>query len=333
MYPGCFRRTEVGRARSIGTAAAHLAWRSVTGSPTFVKAFAARVRGGRPSRTAQQSRAADDSNWFTFMLEDSERVSNKLHETLDPQLYVLFLLGGMLPNASARINSELGSRQDATDNALFILNSRITTGCVSTYTLAMRGLGTDAAGTLRHVVENVGLAIAMMHTPGVAERWQRGRQYRPAEVRAMISPAIDLQPLYRVLSEYAHANAAGQALYRTSTQGGYVVTYSGSYQPKNVALTLVLMAQTELLYLREFYGRYSGRLSIETWPLLLDLATKLTDTLHAWAQAQPDDWIELRKHYATGKGLMPAPVIDPELRRQAQDAMERIRASQPPREP
>ena len=270
-----------------------------------------------------------DSNWFSFMLAEADRVGNKLHETLDPQLYVLFLLGGMLPNASARINTEIGEQQDATDNTLFILNSRITTGCVATYILAMRGLVPDATATLRHVVENVGLAIAMLHTPGAAARWQRGHEYKPHQVRSLIRDVVDLQPLYRTLSQYAHANAAGQALYRTTVERGYVVTYSGSYQPKHVSLTLVLMAQVEMLYLREFYRRYHNHLSIEAWPLIFKLADTLIATLHTWAQTLPDDWIGLREHYATGKGLMPAPVIDPELRRQAREAMERLSAEPP----
>jgi len=276
--------------------------------------------------TTEKTADSEGSTWFGFMLDEAERVGNKLHEKLDPQLFVLFMLGGMLPNASARLNAELGAQQDRADHAVFVLNSRITTGCVSTYILAMRGLVTDAAGTLRNVVENVGLAIAIMRIPGVAERWQRGHQYRPGEVRNMIKAWVDLQPLYGLLSEYAHANASGQALYRTDTP-------SGSYQPRHVALTLLLLAQVELLYLREFHGRYHERLSIDAWPLLLDLGSKLNDALRVWAEALPDDWIELREHYATGKGLMPAPLLDPELSRQAREAFEQMRSAQQPPAP
>ncbi|HEV2250991.1 MAG TPA: hypothetical protein VGT60_10855 [Candidatus Limnocylindria bacterium] len=307
------------------------AFASVARRVILVLEGAVRRAEGRPPSKAidQRAEVEADNNWFSFMLAEADRVGNKLHAALDPQLLVLFVLGGMLPNASTRINAEIGSAQDETDNAIFILNSRITTGCVATYVLAMRGLVTDSAATLRHVLESVGLAIAMMHTEGLAERWRQGRQYSPREVRALIKPFVDLQPMYKVLSKYAHANASGQTLYRTDTDRGYVVTYSGSYQPKHVAATLGALAEIELLYLRELYGRYHERLSIEAWPLMFELADRLIRTFQDWADALPDDWLALREQYATGRGLMNAPVIDPELRRQAVEALDQLKHRPP----
>lgn len=278
-----------------------------------------------PKGASGTSDKSDTKNWFEFMLEDSERVGRKLHEALDEQMFVVFLLGGMLPNASARINAELGPEQDETDHAIFTLNSRITTSCVSTYLLAMRGLVTDSTVVLRHVLENVAVAIAIMHTPGMAKDWLGGRRYQPKDVRARIKHIVDLKPVYDTLSTYAHPNAEGQALYRTNTAKGYAVTYSGSYQPKHVALTLLLLAHSELTYLREFHRRYADRLSVDSWPLLFHLAERLTENLQQWAAQLPDDWEALRDYFATGRGVMPPPKIDPELQRQTREAIERLK--------
>lgn len=269
--------------------------------------------------------ASTTQNWFDFMVEDSVRVGRKLHESLDEKLLALFLLCGMLPNASARMNAELGPEQNETDHAIFTLNSRITTGCVSTYVLAMRGLITDSTVVLRHVLENVALAIAIMHTPEMGKAWLAGRRYRPGQVRALIKNVVDLKPMYKTLSTYAHPNAAGQDLYKTATPKGYAVTYSGSYQPKNVGLTLLLLAQIEFTYLEGFHRRYAGRLSLDAWPLMFHLAKKLMDDLHAWAMQLPDDWETLREYFSTGTGLMAAPKIDPELQRQAREAIKQVK--------
>jgi len=258
-------------------------------------------------------------NNFDWALEETEKVEVRLVEVLKPRIFAVPLLLGLVPNATRRISTEIAA-PTAQDTCAVFHASRVFTDAMGTFILLRKGLWVQTTSLTRNMLESVAQAIALMCNPEMAEAWLEGRRFSPGQVRKRLSGKPDFGPLYSALSAIAHANPEGRWAHSVPVVGtlGVAISYGGTYQPKTAARSLAVLVDLILIYLQEFYGYYSNRLSISNWPIVIELGRSMNEELRRWAESLPEDWEELQPHLPR---LVPAPMPPSVLDQETVDRM------------
>jgi hypothetical protein len=255
----------------------------------------------------------DPNNRFRHSLEQTEQVKDRLVETLDGRIGNLFVLMGMVPNATRRIATEIEQRT-AQDACAVFHASRLYTNIEAAYLLLQRGLIVEATILTRSALESVAQAIVFLRDASAGEKWLNGKRYAPVEIRRMLGPRPDFKPLYQALSAVAHSNPEARWAHSVVVPDtGVAVAYGGFFQPKTSALVLEILVDLLLFYLQEFYEQYVERLSVEFWPVMLDAGREMNSELHSWRVSLPEDWAGLVN--VMGKSAeppMPPSVLHPD---------------------
>jgi len=256
----------------------------------------------------------DPNNGLRQILEASERVQSSIDETLGDQVDGLYLLVGILPNATRRLMTELETPTAGSECVIFH-TPRICNHIVAAFILLRQGMIVDAVTAVRSALETTAQAIVLMENESLAESWLKGKTFRPEEIgRKLKERGKALRPLYEALSDVAHANPAATWAYSVPSSGTYAIGYGGSYRPKQAAQLLALLFQVALLYLTEFYQHYQTRLNLVAWPLCIETGHLLHQSLTTWIAGLPDDFELLAEE---AKNWKPSPMeqaVPPEHR-------------------
>jgi hypothetical protein len=278
------------------------------------------------------------NNSFRLALEETERVGKRIEGELGDRLDALYLLAGMIPNASRRIITEIGAAQTTQDRVIVVHCSRVFNNAMGAYILLRGGMIGEATILARSLVESVAQATLFLRDETAASEWLRGKDFTPGAVRNHLkrfSDTPDFRELYASLSGASHANARGRSTYTYELSVGQAISYGGGYQPKSAAGTLTVVAYLVGIFLREFWMRYNSKLTIAAWPPIVELANLMTDNLHRWALTLPDDGTILEPHLRSmSVEPMPAmPAIDPASWVRIADEIHRARQQAPTQAP
>ncbi|GEM_PF-3173838 len=242
-------------------------------------------------------------------IEATEKVQEQLDETLGDYVDIVYIFLGMVPNASRRIITEINGQSDQEHCAVLHASRVFSTG-LSAFILLRKGLIIDAITLVRSVLEGVTQSILFLRDPQAASAWLAGKRYSPSDVRKKLTD-IPIKKLYDALTTIAHHNQQAIALHSIQVEEGYAISYSGSYRPKGAAKLIAVLIDIILIYLHQFYIHYRGRLSVDAWPLMIDLGTKMNQRLRDWTDTLPEDQDTLAPYAATWKTPpMPPSVID-----------------------
>jgi hypothetical protein len=238
----------------------------------------------------------------------------------------------MIPNATRRIITEL-SEHSPQDICALIHASRIFNNLTGAFLMLRKGMSIESNILIRGALETTAQAILFMRDPNMAAKWLNGKQYSPADVRKGLQGRPDFKPLYDTLSEVAHANPQAQWMHTVAVEEqGLAILYGGAYQPKLAAHLLTVIVDILLMYLSEFHAHYIGRLSVQFWPLMIEMGGAMNADLRRWRDQRAEDWVELAPSVSTQHpSPMPPPAIpkaDLDRVLAAMDEWQRRRATQ-----
>lgn len=247
------------------------------------------------------------TNGFHQNLEATARVRARLEDRVRRTLDVLYMTLGMIPNASRRIMTEL-QPNSVLDHCAIFHASRLNNNCLAAVGLFLDGLLVEATTITRAALECASQAIVFLHEPKLAEQWWNGKQFSPGDIRRRISKTGDLSPLYKSLSDIAHANPGARMMHAIQLkQQGYAVSFGGAYRPKAVAYGLLLLTDIAVQYLWTFYNCYFGRLAVDFWPVPLEIAENVVRDVRTAIDGWPPDEVELEQFLST---QLPTPPMD-----------------------
>lgn len=260
------------------------------------------------SEMPQLGRSSPD-NAVRAALEATDRVNARLDDALGGYLDIVYLLLGMIPNASRRIITELKS-QTGEDHCAVFHASRIFNNALGAFILLRKGMLIEATTLARSALETVAQAVLLMRDPVLAGEWLGGKQLTPAEVRKKLKDKLAIAPLYTELSNITHPNPQARGMHSVDIPSvGYAIFYGGTYQPKRAATLMATLINIILTYLDEFYVHYSGRLSVDNWPFMIELGQSLNDSLRRWIVTFPEDAEVLSAHLADQSPPSPMPPL------------------------
>src|SRR5438046_2411581 len=118
-------------------------------------------------------------NNLEWALEETEKVQKRLDEVLKPHTVGVYLLLGMVPNATRRIFTEIGSQTPQDITAAFHA-SRLFADALASFTLLRKGLAVQTTTLLRSQLETTAQAVALLRNADMAASWLNGRQYTPS---------------------------------------------------------------------------------------------------------------------------------------------------------
>jgi hypothetical protein len=166
----------------------------------------------------------------------------------------------------------------------------------------------EASTLARSAVEAVAQAVLFLRRSDAAEAWLAGKRHSPGDVRKAL-PDLDFKTIYDSLSTVAHPNPEARWTHSVPVpeeleELGYAIAYGGSFQPRNALGILLVLTRLTLIYLNAFFDHYSGRLSVQFWPFMLEVGEEWIKAMAAHGSSLPNDWDALVKHVA-GKPLAP----------------------------
>ncbi len=250
----------------------------------------------------------DIANWVNEALGATNRVEVRLKDALKAHLPLVYILLGMIPNATRRIITEL-KPQTAQDHCATFHASRIFCNALGAFLLLQKGMLVEATTLVRSMLETTAQAILFVRSQECAEKWLNGKSYTPAEVRNKLNGHPNIAPLYDALSRIAHANPEARWTHSVDMgKAGYAIWYGGAYQPNLAATLLAILIDIIILYLDAFYAHYAGRLSVHAWPLMIEFGRRVNEDLRRWIDTLPDDSEAMRAFLAD---MTPPPPMPP----------------------
>ena len=220
-----------------------------------------------------------------------------------PVLGTLHNVAQRLIDAKAR-----GRDPNPADEALILLCNRLFNESFAGYIVLSHGLLGAGQHHLRAAVETANLATLFLVKPEHAERWLRGKEYSPGDVRKLVDASEEMREWYSQLSTMTHTNyaASGTSVYPLDAERAQILFYGGHQAPRAMASTTMAFAWVAFAFLRLFYRRYSDQLEelsllwkpevavmvgeIDlTWDRLLELFERMAEQIQDEIHALPED--------------------------------------------
>lgn len=200
----------------------------------------------QPNEPVKLGRSAPD-NRFRLSIEQTERVRKRLADKLGWHLDGLYILLAMIPNATRRMSTELGSYTPQDECCVFHA-SRVFNNAMAAFLLLERGMITEATTMVRAALEATAQAILFLRDAEAVAKWLRGRRYRPGDVRRRLGDRPNFASLYGVLSSVAHANPEARWTHSVPlpAHGRLAILYGGSYQPKSAGRLLKIIVDLSI---------------------------------------------------------------------------------------
>src|SRR5437016_4500255 len=98
-------------------------------------------------------------NGLRLILEETERVSKRIDGTLGEHLDNIYILLGMIPNATRRIITEMGEAQTQQDHCAVFHASRVLNNAVGALMMLRNGLLVEASTLIRSTLETTAQAV------------------------------------------------------------------------------------------------------------------------------------------------------------------------------
>lgn len=269
------------------------------------------------------------TNNLTWAMYETAKVETRIDEALGSHVDVLYLVLGMIPNATRRIITEI-SEQTAQDHCALYHASRLFTNAMSAYLLTRKGLIADATVVARTALETMAQGILLLRDPAAAISWLNGRNLSAGQVRKRLNDDPDVAPLYRELSNLSHSTPVAVIHNNVMLPGrGEAILFGGAYRPKTAARLAWVSTIIALEYLHAFYDRYRQSLSLDQWPMTLELGAAMCDGLHQWLASLPEDVDDLRTALSQRpeEERMPPPVVSSEDSLKMAEAIRQARLS------
>lgn len=253
----------------------------------------------------------DVPNWLRRSLDTTELVTRQLDEALGAFWSLPYSTIAMIPNATRRISTELDVKR-AQDTCAVFHASRVFNNLTGGYILLRKGFVVEATTVIRTALETVAQAALFLRDEREAEKWLNGKKYQPRDVRQRLGSRPDFKPLYDELSQVAHANPEARWAHSlVVSDDTYAISFGGTYQPKAVGQLLAVLVEVNLVYLSQFHGCYGKRLSLDFWPVLIDIYRGMLEEFRGQVAARPHDWEALIPGVTLMDTPMDYPGVDP----------------------
>ena len=279
------------------------------GDTIFGRGIRARVEVGRDDQCAEDD-PPNTVSMFEHALEFTEELPERTATAFRGVRAVYSPVLGLLPNVAQRLidAKARGRNPNPPDEALIVLCNRLFNESFAGYVLLSHGLLGAGQHHLRATFETTNLATLFLVKPDHAERWLRGREYSPGEVRKLIDASEEMREWYSRLSTMTHANYASSrtSVYPLGDEDGQILFYGGQQAPRLMAFMAMGFVWVVLAFLRLFYRCYSDRLEELsllwkpevaamagemdfTWDHLLDLYERMAEQIQDELLALPED--------------------------------------------
>src|SRR5215210_8129226 len=119
-------------------------------------------------------------NNVELVLEATERVRARMSDALGAHADPLYMLLGMVPNATRRVITEIGQAQTPQDECTLFLASRLFNNILAAFLLMERGMLTEANILARSAVEATAQAVLLLRDEQAATGWLAGKRFSPS---------------------------------------------------------------------------------------------------------------------------------------------------------